>query len=312
MWIRPLLWLALGLLVGRLWMTDPGRWSGRAVRAGQSLEANVPYKSDLRISILAAEEPGSTNPSASIGLRKAILAVHGGDWIGGSSADYVLQLGRLAEHGYVLFAADYSLARPGQPSWPAAIDDLRESVRWIRRNAVRYRVDPDRIAIVGSGAGGHLALILGHELAADAGNAMKVQAVVSLYGPTDLEGLILDRQHGHEAVRTFLGGGHSTALETARAASPIRQVDRSSPPTLLIHGLDDAWVGPEHSITYARALRDAGVFHRLLLIPAARHGFELQLGPPSSEDLLPAVLDFLSVSWQTGLPKSTDLPTLSD
>ena len=91
----------------------------------------------------------------------AVLAIHGGSWVGGSKSLYGPQLARLAKAGYVVFAADYRLARPGAPSWPEALDDLRAAVRWIRVHADEYHVDPERIVALGSSAGGCLALLLG-------------------------------------------------------------------------------------------------------------------------------------------------------
>ena len=86
-------------------------------------------------------------PGRSIaGRLPAVLAIHGGSWVGGSKSEYGPQVSRLARHGFVVFVADYRLARSGTPGWPEALDDLREAVRWIRMHAdgVPGRSRPDR------------------------------------------------------------------------------------------------------------------------------------------------------------------------
>ena len=140
-----------------------------------------------------------------------MLAIHGGSWCGGSRTDYRSDpnntVVRLAQQGLVVVAVDYRLARPGSPSWPSVIDDLRESVRWMRRHASELEIDPDRIVAVGQSSGAHLAALLGtlpEELSLD-GVSSRVQAVVSFYGPSDLAYLIKTRHLNHEPARILLG-----------------------------------------------------------------------------------------------------------
>jgi acetyl esterase/lipase len=201
----------------------------------------------------------------------------------------------------VVFVADYKLARPGDPGWPETLQDLFEAVRWIRRHADEFRVDPDRLAALGSGAGGHLAALLGTSAATLPGEpSARVQAVVSLYGPSDLEELIRHRGLPNDPAGVFLGDTR-IGVGQAAAFSPIKQISRLVPPMLLIHGTDDAWVPPEQSRRLADALAKAGVRHRLIEVPGARHGFELEVGFPESRDLVPDVLAFLESVWQVHL-----------
>jgi acetyl esterase/lipase len=199
--------------------------------------------------------------------------------------------------------ADYMLSRPGQPGWPGALEDLREAIRWIRRHADQWDVDPDRLVALGSGAGGHLAALLGTcPTKRDAeGTSSRVQAVVSLYGPTDLTQTVSDRRLAHDPVWTFLGRGPVGEESRARAASPISRVGGETAPMLLIHGLDDSWVLPGQSRKMAERLSRAGVMHDLILVPGARHGFEFRIGFPESRDLLPEILAFLETVWQVHL-----------
>ena len=137
---------------------------------------------------------------------------------------------RLAQRGLVVVAIDYRLARPGSPSWPAAVDDLREAVRWLRRHSAAYGVDPERIAVIGQSSGGHLAALLGTFPAVDGpdGVSSRVQAVVSFYGPTDLNSLMQFRHLAHEPARTFLGEEPS-GLNPARPRHHQSSTSRPTP-----------------------------------------------------------------------------------
>jgi acetyl esterase/lipase len=230
--------------------------------------------------------------------RPAVLAIHGGSWIGGSKRLFRPSLWnrhptavRLAERGYVVIAADYRLARPGAPGWPAALDDLREVVRWTRRQAPGLGVDPSRIAAFGQSAGGHLAALLGNSAADE---ESRVQAVVDFYGPTDLVRLPFVRAQrlSHEPVGVFLGEDPAIPSATSREASPVDRVRGDAAPMLLIHGTRDRWVPIEQSEELAKALEAAGVMHRLVRVDGARHGFDAEVLDPEVRD--PRHRDLLS------------------
>ncbi len=245
-----------------------------------------------------ANNSGFDNP------RPAVVAIHGGSWNGGSKAAFAYDprnlVIRLAQRGIVVLAIDYRLARPGSPSWPAVVDDLRKAVRWLRRHAAELGVDPDRIAVMGQSAGGHLALLLGtlpDEKGPD-GVSAKVQAVVSLYGPSDLEGLMNARRLAHEPARALLGDETPGLTDRAREASPVDRLTAEAPPMLLIHGTDDLWVPLDQSVRMAQALDRVGVRNRLIVVDGARHGFETMLREPVDRDLLPEIVDFLESAWK--------------
>jgi dipeptidyl aminopeptidase/acylaminoacyl peptidase len=96
------------------------------------------------------------------------------------------------------------------------------------------------------------------------------------------------------AVTLFLGGTPAALPDRYEAASPLRHVTADDPPMLLIHGDDDLLVPPDQSQSLASTLESAGVPHRLILVPGARHGFDFQVG---SLDLLPEILAFLESIW---------------
>jgi acetyl esterase/lipase len=210
---------------------------------------------------------------------------------------------RLAEGGLVVLAIDYRLARPGHPSWPAVLDDLREAVRWTRRHSSELDIDGDRIAMLGQSSGAHLAMLaatLPDEPGPD-GVSARVQAVVSFYGPTDLARLLAFRRLTHEPVRTFLGDVAARTAEFIAGASPINHVSRDTPPMLFLHGSDDLWVPPEQSELMAAALERAGAEHQLIIIPGARHGFDSLVKGARDRDLQPEILALLESVWNVSI-----------
>jgi acetyl esterase/lipase len=298
--IRCLFWMGLIGLTAAIWARSSRSKGGNPDTAGVVVIKNRVYRTDgaspMRLDVYMLP-PGARQAGARV---PAVLAIHGGSWVGGSKAEYGPQLARLAQAGYVVFAADYRLARPGARSWPAALDDLRAAVRWIRVNADEFHVDPAKIVALGSSAGGCLALLLGGIPApSDAGQvSSQVQAVVSFYAPSDLVTLVASRNLSHDPALLFTGTGGAQRRAELDDASPINHVSRNHAPTLLIHGTEDRWVSLEQSRRLDEALAHTGARHRLLVVPGARHGFDLLVKFPQTRDLLPEILAFLENVWQ--------------
>lgn len=226
----------------------------------------------------------------------ALLAVHGGGWRGGGKADYGRSLAPLVRSGLAVVAVDYRLARPGSPAWPGNLEDVREAARWVSRHAAEFGINPDRVAAIGASAGGHLALSLA--LAEPPGGAAPpVRAVIDFYGPTDLRALCASGSPAAGSVAGLLGGPPSMFPDRNAAASPARRVAPGAPPVLILHGDDDALVPLAQSRSLVDALEAAGVPHRLVVLPGARHGFGLRVG---RRDLVPDVLAFLDGVWGAG------------
>ena len=255
---------------------------------GQTLKLDV-YLHDAKE---ASEQP----------RRAAIVVVHGGSWNAGERSDYPLWNEWLAREGYAVFDVDYRLAP--QPNWQTATGDVKCAVGWVRANAARFTVDPERIALLGRSAGGHLALLAAyssHEAAlapSCAAPDATVRAVVSLYAPTDLKWgfehpanpLVLD---GQAKIRNFTGGTPADAPDTIRLASATTHVNASSPPTLLFHGGRDQLVGERHMTLLAGKLSEHHIPHRALLIPYAQHAFDYNFDGWGSQITRPVLLKFL-------------------
>lgn len=192
--------------------------------------------------------------------RPAVLFVHGGGWSQGSRRWWAGHARALtASTGWPSFTVDYDL--DADRPWRAQPADVRRALAWVRDHAARFGVDRDRIALVGSSAGGHLALLVG----VTGGGA---RAVVSLAGVTDLTALEegdLVTELAADMLRAPQGSPRWTAL------SPVAHVDADDPPMLLVASEDDAVVPSSQSRAMADALADAGVPAELVVLPGAEH-----------------------------------------
>ncbi|HEU5115353.1 MAG TPA: alpha/beta hydrolase, partial [Isosphaeraceae bacterium] len=223
-----------------------------------------------------------------------VVAIHGGGWSGGSFRGYGRSVARLSRHGLAVASIGYHLSNNGKPAWPRNRNDVRESVRWLRKHAEDYGLNPDRIAVLGASAGGHLAALLGTDPGAEVdGQSAQVSAVVDFYGPADLAELA-DVPNAQAALRGLLGGPPATRPKLFKAASPVEHVSADDPPMLLIHGTNDPTVPLEQSRKLAQTLKDAGVPHRLIEVEGAAHGFGLKT---PERDFLPEILEFLTACW---------------
>jgi len=172
----------------------------------------------------------------------AIIFIHGGAWKSGKRSDMKFYCVKFAEKGYVTATVTYRLT--GQASFPAAVHDVKCAIRWLRANAAKYQVDPERIVVSGNSAGGHLSMMIGYSdnqsLEGSGGNndvSSRVCAVVNFYGPTDLTTDFAKKQG---VVKEFIGGKtFDEAPDAYKLASPIFHLTEDDPPTLIFHGTID-------------------------------------------------------------------------
>lgn len=173
-----------------------------------------------------------------------LVLVHGGGWRMGNRRDCLAYSVAFAERGYVAAQVSYRLSPAAH--FPAAVQDVKCAIRWLRAHAAEYGVDPDRIAVLGGSAGGHLSLMAAYAddpaLDCASGNhgvSSRVQAVVNLYGVTDCTVPI-----AQEAIEVidFIGKRYSEAPATYELASPLTHLTKDDPPTLTFHGTIDELV----------------------------------------------------------------------
>ena len=118
--VHALGWMSVVGLFAWLWFRDPLLTSTTADREDRTILRDRAYRMTASgaVKLDVYLPPNRPVQAGCSGLLPGVLAIHGGSWIGGSKSEYGPQLARLTRHGYVVFAADYQLARPGKPSWP--------------------------------------------------------------------------------------------------------------------------------------------------------------------------------------------------
>lgn len=224
-----------------------------------SVEENVVYGSgngtELRLDIYKPADPHQPCP--------AIILIHGGGWISFDKGTMRNMGEFLARSGFVAFAVDYRLFHGAENRWPAQLDDVQRAVRWVRANAAKYGVNPDRIGAFGHSAGAQLAALLGMEDTRDnsdpalAKYSSRVQAVVDVSGPVDFTA-----NHDPDGVAfltSFLGADYAKHPEVWRQASPSFHVAKDNAPFLIVHGTRDESVPVSQAEKLYEALKAQGV-----------------------------------------------------
>jgi pectinesterase len=193
-----------------------------------------------------------------------IVVIHGGGWRSGDKTRFAAQAAYLADQGFAAACIGYRLLP--EVTFPAPIVDCKAAVRWVRANAKKHGLDPDRIGATGGSAGGHLTAMLAtshqeKKLEGEGGHASfssRIQAAVAMATPADLARL------GERA-------GFDSKL--AALVSPVTYVDRQTAPMLLLHSDTDRTVPYAQSELLLRKLQENGVPAELVKIPNAPHAF---------------------------------------
>jgi acetyl esterase/lipase len=222
----------------------------------------------------------------------AVLCIHGGGFRAGTRDGYDALIKKLAKHGYVAVTVTYRLAPKYQ--FPAAVYDVKAAVRWLRANAARYHIDPERIGVTGGSAGGHLAQFLGvtggvKEFEGDGGNAdesSRVACVVNFYGPSDFTKSYGKSVDAAEVLPLFLGGNLEQARKRHIEASPLYWVTPDAAPTLCVHGTKDQYVEFAQAEWIIDRLKAAGVEAELLPMVGSMHGFKGDVEEKAEEAMI--------------------------
>jgi acetyl esterase/lipase len=242
----------------------------QTVPDGVTLEKNVVYNQGSRLMMDVAR------PTAA-GPFPVILAIHGGGFRGGERASWLPEILKLAQHGYVAATVDYRFAPRTQ--FPAPLQDVKAAVRFLRANAAKYAIDPQRIGAVGDSAGGHLALMLAFtpgvaefESGGNRDQSSAITCAVSYYGPVDM--VRLKSPVADQVLPLFLGGSVENAPSAYRLASPFNWITPLAPPVLAIHGTKDPQVPHEQSQWLVEQVKRVGGTAELLTIEGGGHGFD--------------------------------------
>jgi arylsulfatase A len=220
-------------------------------------------------------------PKGAWGELPAVVCIHGGGWAKGDRASHEKVAQAIAARGYVAATMSYRLS--GEAPFPAAIQDCKAAVRFLRANAKRYGIDAAKIGAIGLSAGGHLTALLAtsdgaNELEGEGGNAefsSAIQAAVPMGAQTDLQSQrtreISKIEDRGQIWRQFLGGTQEDQPTTYRLASPLYHLDKHDPPCWFISGETDD--PSTHADKFRRRMEQLGIPSDLTVIKHAPHPF---------------------------------------
>jgi len=291
LWIAGEMGLFLICLGGALALQGAiGRWGTSPLPEGVEIIKDVEYgqagKVSLKLDIYRPKKETTNLP--------AVVWIHGGAWRSGDKFPAPVA-GYLASQGFFTASINYRLSDVA--SFPAAVQDAKCAVRWLRAHAPEYGVDPNRIGVIGGSAGGHLSLMVGltDEKAGLEPKgcydtiSSRVQAVVSYFGPTDLTRAVQEASRANSGVlQAFLGGTPWEKPDRYQQASPITYASKEDPPVLMIHGENDHVVPISQSEILLDALTKIGADANLIRVKNAGHGFRPAGGAiqPSVDEIL--------------------------
>lgn len=284
-----------------------------------SFPGGVVSFADLTYESLAGYRPLTLDlyrPASITPAHPLVLYVHGGGWQSGHTRhsgafeNWPAVLASIAARGYVVASLEYRLS--GEARFPAAIQDVKAAIRWLRTHASTYGIDPRRAVIWGGSAGGQLAALAGATCGVASleplGNAAAqrpepgaaassrpasapstrpgaemsdcVQGVIAWYGIFDFSTLASqssgspNADDANAAPARYLGCALSKcSADVIASASAIHYIDAQDAPVLMIHGVADHTVPIQQSRAYLAALQAKGVKAELLELPGVDHSF---------------------------------------
>lgn len=254
-----------------------------AKQAQQTWKTDVVYaeRGERQLKLDVYRAPGSTN------TQGCVIFVHGGGWATGNKKQLGMIASLTAQQGFTGVAISYRLTQNGENPYPAACEDLNDAIRWVRAQADELMIDPDRIGLMGGSAGGHLVSLHGLRQGSDT-NLPPVQAVIDLFGPSDLQADSYSPGI-RKIIENFMGGEAADMPEAYKAASPIHHVSADAPPFLISHGDEDNIVPESESANLHAALLDAGANSTYLMYEGEGHG---QYQREAMIDYKAALIDF--------------------
>ncbi len=248
--------IKLAFVTGQLKLVDVDLAVPDSIEFREGIEYGKGGESSLKLDLYLPKDLKAPAP--------ILMFVHGGGWSKGKRGDYRYYCVKFAEQGYVVATISYRLRDVAL--FPAAVEDTKCAVRWMRANAAKFDGDSDRIAMIGGSAGGHLAMMTGYSaddtaLEGTGGNpdvSSRVQAVVNLYGPVDMT---TEYARNHELIISYLGKSYAEAPDLYERCSPLHYVSADDSPTLIFHGSLDELVPISQAERLDEALEKAGVEH---------------------------------------------------
>ncbi len=239
-------------------------WDPEAIHSYSANRLNIPYgEAGGETLRLDAHVPSGNGPFP------VVLIVHGGGWMAGDREKDIVPVFAPGATNFTWFTISYRLAPAHR--WPACYDDVQTAIRWVKKHASEFKGDPERIALLGYSAGGHLVTLAGTRPEPDT----RVQAVAALAPPTDLVadnerrgGLSISMRNLFHWDSTNLTDGVRAVL---KEASPLTYVQPGLPPFLILQGSADKTVPAGQSLAFQQKLQAAGGECGMILIPEGQH-----------------------------------------
>lgn len=230
--------------------------------------------------------------TAFAGKRPCVIVVHGGSWKSGDSKQLPELNTVLADAGYHVASINYRLAP--QYKSPMPVQDVAAAMNYLRQHASELNIDTDNFVLLGRSAGAQIALLAAYTL-----NETGLKGVIDFYGPADMvwgyaapaRPLVMNSR---KVMQDYLGGSYDDVPHNYLASSPLNFVNKSSVPTLIIHGENDVLVSYEHSTRLKKKLDENGIKNYLLSLPWATHAFDYTLTGPGGQLSTYAVKRFLT------------------
>ncbi len=223
-----------------------------------------------------------------------LMYVHGGSWMHGDKSEAALFAHGMTSLGYLVVSINYRLYPPH--TYPAMVEDVKCAVRSLRAHVGEYNIDANRIAAMGTSAGGHLVSLLGtsdRSAGFDVGEYLdqssRVKAVIALAAPLDLT---KNFPNADIEMMKRIGFGEDNIVQ----ASPITYVTSDDPPFLLIHGDKDELVPYQQSQLMYDRLTQVGVHAELVIVKNAHHSLiePDAIFSPSLMEIYQIIVDFLA------------------
>ena len=206
--------------------------------------------------------------------RPAIVFFFGGGWRGGTPGQFLPHCQHLAERGMVAISVDYRV-KSRHDAWPQdCVEDAKSAIRWVRKNAKRLGVDPDKIAAGGGSAGGHLAaataVIKGFERESEDTSISSAPNAMVLFNPavalTQVDGLKVVPEDKLEDIKERTQG-------RPEEIAPINHVRKNLPPAIIFHGTADPTVLFASVAEFTKRMEAAGNRCELMPYKGQVHGF---------------------------------------
>ncbi|MEM6263911.1 MAG: alpha/beta hydrolase [Bacteroidota bacterium] len=284
---------------------------------------SIPFRGELALDVY--------QPTEQVYAQAPVLVYfHGGAWITGgkgsvNNARFNDAFNQLRSQGYAIVSPDYTLARLGNPPFPACLTDGFSALQWIEDHADSLGFDLNNVGLIGESAGGHIAQVMTYMDGDTFGVSpdLPIRYLVDVYGPTDLGKLYRDQMPLIDSVKRITSRlperwqkcldvtnylfGFDPTTDSIRAEhlayrySPVYHVESQAPPTLLIHGEADQIVPFSQSEVLQQRLEELGVPHRFHSLPGVDHAFR-EATEEQKDKAQRWITEFVVAHYQENLP----------